>query len=143
VKPDGITDRPVPPWELPGAFRRDAEPHRADWLSGLANAAYGACSLAFVISTPIVLVAVVGGREEAEVGAAVLAISALPGLLLGAVALAQARRDLGLMLRGLMDPGGQDRTAIAAQRGRDAVVLSLILRGAAAYVLLLLALSRG
>ncbi len=47
------------------------------------------------------------------------------------------------MLRGLMDPGGQDRTAIAAQMGRDAVVLSLILWGAAAYVLLLLALSRG
>jgi hypothetical protein len=32
MKPEGITDRPLPPWELPGAFRRDITPHRGPLL---------------------------------------------------------------------------------------------------------------
>src|SRR3954467_11731752 len=36
---DGITDRPLPPWELPGNFRRDCEPHRASLLQGVARVA--------------------------------------------------------------------------------------------------------
>jgi hypothetical protein len=144
MKPEGITDRPGPPWELPGAFRRDGEPHRADWLTRLARAAYGACSFALVMSILLGCTTVEGGTRwgDAEVAAALVVLYTLPGLLLGSIALAQARRDLGLMLRGLMDPSGQDRTAEAAQWGRNAVVVSLISCGAA-VALLLVALCRG
>jgi hypothetical protein len=144
MKPEDITDRPVPPWELPDAFRRDGVPHRAGWLYGLANAAYGACSLALLLSLPTLLAAVAGDVHgpDAMVFAAVAALLALPALLLGGLALTLARRDRGLMLRGLMDPAGQDRTAIAAKMGRDAVVFSLVVDGAA-VALLLLALCRG
>lgn len=144
MKPDGITDRPVPPWELPGAFRRDGVPHRAGWLDALANAAYGACSLALLLSIPAVLAPVGGGvgGPDAKMFAALAAILALPALLLGTAALALARRDLGLMLRGLMDPSGQDRTAIAAKMGRDAVVFGLIICGTAG-AMFLLAICRG
>lgn len=36
---EGIqADKPVPPWELPGCFRLDCEPHRGDMLKRLAIA---------------------------------------------------------------------------------------------------------
>ena len=143
MKPEGITDRPIPPWELPGAFRRDCQPHRADWLSRLARAGHVACALALLNSVGFALAAVSGGpRPAAEVSAAAAVLFAVPALLLGVTALAQARRDLGLMLRGVMDPSGQDRTAAAAQMGRETVVFSLVICGAAVAVLLR-ALCRG
>ena len=144
MKPEGITDRPIPPWELPGAFRRDGESHRADWLSRLASAGNVACAFALLIAVPFGLAAVSGGAHwwDAEVFAALAVLFAVPALLLGITALAQARRDLGLMLRGVMDPSGRDRTADAAKMGRDTVVFSLTLCGAA-VALLLLALCRG
>jgi ABC-type dipeptide/oligopeptide/nickel transport system permease component len=144
MKPDGITDRPVPPWELPGAFCRDGEPHRADWLCRVGRAGCGAALFAWVISLPITFAAVSDSVRwrNAKVSAALVVLFALPGLLLGITAMAQARRDLGLMLRGMMDPSGRGRTADAAVMGRDAVVFSLIICGAA-VALLLLALRRG
>ena len=48
---DGITDRPsppVPPWELPGNFRRDCEPHRAGLLQALALLSAGTGVVALV-----------------------------------------------------------------------------------------------
>ena len=144
MKPDGITDRPVPPWELPGAFRRDGEPHRAGWVSRLARAGQGATSFALLLAVPAVFAPVGGGVpwRDAEVFAASAGLFALPGLLLGVTAMVQARRDLGLMQRGLMDPSGRGRTADAAQIGREAVVFSLLISAGAAVVLLL-ALWRG
>jgi hypothetical protein len=94
-------------------------------------------------SVGFALAAVSGGpRPAAEVSAAAAVLFAGPALLLGVTALAQARRDLGLMLRGVMDPSGQDRTAAAAQMGRETVVFSLVICGAAVAVLLR-ALCRG
>jgi hypothetical protein len=46
------------------------------------------------------------------------------------------------MLRGLMDPSGRERTTAAAKRGRETVVFSLVICGAAVAVLLR-ALCRG
>jgi hypothetical protein len=143
MKPEGITDRPVPPWELPGAFRRDCEPHRADWLFRLANAGHVACAFALLLSVSVGLAAFSSANwQEAEVFAALVVLFAVPALLLGVIALAQARRDLGLMLRGVMDPSGRDRTTKAARMGRETVAFSLILCGAAVAVLLR-ALCRG
>jgi hypothetical protein len=143
MKPEGITDRPVPPWERPGAFRCDGEPHRADWLSKWASAGHVACALALLNSVGFALAAVSGGpRPAAEVSAAAAVLFAVPALLLGSITLAQARRDLGLMLRGLMDPSGRDRTTAAAKVGRETVVFSLVICGAAVAVLLR-ALCRG
>jgi hypothetical protein len=143
MKPEGITDRPVPPWELPGAFRRDGEPHRADGLSRLANAGHVACAFALLLSVSVGLAAFSSANwQEAEVFAALVVLFAVPALLLGVIALAQARRDLGLMLRGLMGPSGRDRTTKAARMGRETVVFSLIICGAAVAVLLR-ALCRG
>jgi hypothetical protein len=144
MKPEGITDRPVPPWELPGAFRRDGEPHRADWLYRLAQAARWATALAMVQAGPTFFPAVGGSVRGpgAEVLAAGALLFALPGFLLAITAVAQARSDLGLMYRGLMDPSGRGRTADAAHIGREAVVFSFLISAGAAVVLLL-ALRRG
>jgi hypothetical protein len=74
----------VPPWEEPGAVRRDCEPHRTPWLYLLAWLTL----LAAILSLMCPLFVLV----------------ALP-LLFGLRA--AARRDLRLMDAGRMDPAGR------------------------------------
>src|SRR5579872_5154203 len=90
MRNEGITERPARPWELPGAVRRDCEPHRGELfrrLSLVTSLLAGAGVLFFV-----------------------------PALLALAVAVAvwgMARHDLALMRLGLMDPAGEDDTRYA------------------------------
>jgi hypothetical protein len=83
MRPEGITDRPGPPWELPGTIRRDREPHRGPLLRW-------------------------GARLVTALGVlgVWLVVPALLGLPLGVAVWRAARRDLALMRLGRMDPAG-------------------------------------
>jgi hypothetical protein len=93
-----ITDNPpepapwgdVPPWELPGACRLDALPHRGEWLQGLGG---WALTLGLLSSCPI--------------------LGIFPGavaLLLGLGVWWVATVDLARMRHGEMDPNGRALT---------------------------------
>jgi hypothetical protein len=97
-----ITDEPpgsepwgdVPPWELPGGFRLDAEPHRGRLLRGLGIVAVaaGAFLPGAIICAPVAL----------GLGLAVWTL---------------ARRDLERIRRGLTDPDGANLTNEARELG--------------------------
>ncbi len=99
----GITDRPGPPWELPGGFRRDCEPHRADLLLRLSGASRLCCLLALV--------------------PCFAGLPALFAVALGLTTYALARRDLALMRKELMGPSGEADTRLALEDGLCAVLL--------------------
>jgi hypothetical protein len=113
---DRITDKPpvwraepwgdVPPWERPGGFRLDAEPHRGEELCRLGNVAatMGALSL-FPLCSPF---------------------CAPFALALGLATWCLASGDLRLMRRGLMDPRGEGKTEESRQFGRSAVSFGLV-----------------
>jgi hypothetical protein len=106
-----ITDQPPgpwgdrPPWKLPGGFRRDCEPHRANLLWRLGCGAEIAGALSFV--GPLVIVA------------------APVALILGPVVHILAKHDLARMGRGLMDPAGRDWTEQACGMGVVALGLAI------------------
>jgi hypothetical protein len=111
VTPHPPDDAP-PPWEQPGAVRRDVEPHRGGLLRAL-----GVTSLIF------------GGL------APVLVVTALVAFPLGAAVWVIARRDLRQMAAGSMDSSGCGATKEGRDCGAVAAVLSLL----AALVALFLA----
>jgi hypothetical protein len=125
---DRITDKPpgpepwgdVPPWERPGGFRRDAEPHRNPLLRGLGLAAMtnllASCSLVFLGVVSIPLTCAQGW--PIEIGACLALASAVcstAAVALGLSAWTIASRDLRQMWRGSMDPDGHP----VAERARD------------------------
>jgi hypothetical protein len=81
----------VPPWEHPGAYRRDCEPHRGEVLSALGT-------LSILLSL---------------IGCISLGASAIVGFPLGLLVLYLARRDLAKMKVGQMDPHGASLTRSA------------------------------
>jgi hypothetical protein len=85
-----MADEDDRPWERPGAFRLDCEPHRGDLLFLLARLS---------ISLSCVALCVVP-----------LALIVLP---LGIVVVLLSARDLRLMDHGLMDPAGRGRVSAA------------------------------
>lgn len=113
MKPEGITGRPVPPWQLPGAVRRDCEPHRGPLLaflatSGVVTAGVSALFPLWPVTGPLALTLTLAASW-------------------------MARRDLALMRRGLMDPGGEAQTRRAlheALGGAIMAVIAAILAGA-------------
>jgi hypothetical protein len=93
----------VPPWERPGAVRRDCEPDRGSLLWWLAKASL----LLAVLSV----------------------YTCLPGFVgfpLGVATYLMARRDLAMMLAGTMDPQGETTTLRAKEDSILAVVLCLV-----------------
>jgi hypothetical protein len=91
------------PWERPGAFRLDCEPHRSGLLLAL-----GKVSLALGIASWFLLV------------------PALPGLLLGLSAFLLSWRDLKVMRSGLMDQAGERQTRRATHAALAGVALNLV-----------------
>jgi hypothetical protein len=114
----------VPPWELPGGFRFDSQPHRGPLLRRLANAAFvcsmlsyypilGSCCLVFCF-------------EESWIkifGTA--AVLGLLGSCLGLVVWLLARGDLEAMRTGLIDPEGKWETKFGRDRAVDSFGLGL------------------
>ena len=89
------------PWERPGSVRRDSESHRGRLLSSLGTASF-CCGVVAVCFAPAGVI----------------------GLLLGLWVRGAARRDLGQMDAGTMDPDGLAQTRAALSDATLAVVLS-------------------
>jgi hypothetical protein len=103
----------VPPWEEPGAVRRDCEPHRGPFLYHLASIGFVAAALSLICP--------------------LFAVISVPFLL---VLRALAGRDLRLMDAGRMDPGGWKLTEgvrKAATRYLLIPVLGLVLWGGVVF----------
>jgi hypothetical protein len=99
--PEQLDTGETPPWERPGAVRRDAEPHRGDLLVGLADLAFIMTMLSFVLLLPLLI--------------------AVP---LAVVARVLAGRDLDHMGSGHTDREGEHRTRLAWEKSRNAILLS-------------------
>jgi hypothetical protein len=91
------------PWEQPGCFRLDCEPHRGHLLK-------------------------VGGAVAIWCGlyAVIFLLPALVGLPLGVVTAVLAARDLEMMRAGRMDPAGWSPTRLALYDGAGGAALSLL-----------------
>lgn len=92
------------PWEVPGACRRDCEPHRAGLLLALARTS----DWCFVLGT-------------------ILVFPALIGVALGLYVWWMARTDVRKMSLGLMDVAGLGRTKSARALAIIGMVSSIIL----------------
>jgi hypothetical protein len=95
----------VPPWERPGAVRRDCEPHRGEVLHWLT----GACVLWGLLSFVPCL----------------LGLPGLIGVPLGLTTWQLARHDLAQMRAGLMDPQGERMTEDARHFGCLCMIVNL------------------
>jgi hypothetical protein len=93
----------VPPWEQPGAYRRDCASHRGELLEllGLASILLSCC------------------------GFITLGVSALVGLPLGFLVMYLARCDLAQMKLGKMDPHGEPMTDGAWYQGCCGALVAL------------------
>lgn len=98
-------EQPVPPWEQPGCFRMDCEPHRGELLIGAGRA---------VLILGIVSLLPFGF---------LLAPLAVP---LGLATWFLALSDLGKMRQGLMDPDGKNLTTAAWKMSLGGVLMALL-----------------
>jgi hypothetical protein len=105
MRNEGITDRPVPPWQLPGAVRRDCEPHRGPLVQGACRTASAlSCLLAFAPLYLLPGLFVTRWWPQLLWGVPLLP---LVGFLASLAAWAVARHDLALIRAGRMDPAGR------------------------------------
>jgi hypothetical protein len=110
----------VPPWQLPGNFRLDAEPHSGPLVRDLANAAW----VGAVLSHACLPVCCLGA--PALVVGAVALCAAFLGAVLAPAAWLLAGRDLAGMEAGRIDRRGEGEAHFARQRGRVAFVLAVV-----------------
>jgi hypothetical protein len=104
---EGIqADKPVPPWEQPGCFRLDGEPHRGDMLWWLACAG-------FVLGI-LTLVPVCGW------------LFGLLGIPVGLCNRHIAKGDLAKMQTGLMDSAGEEDTVLAMSLSAHGLWCSIV-----------------
>lgn len=108
-------DKAVPPWERPGCFRRDCEPHRGEIVTGMAIAGLIVSQVSMCL--PLLLVI---------------------GMPLNAITWYLARLDGTKMRKGLMDPSGEKVTAEARQTAGFAFALGIFWAAAWAALLLML-----
>jgi hypothetical protein len=113
-----MTEADACPWDSRYHLRRDADPHRGQFLKLLGTVSV-LCGLVSVF----------------------LVIPSLLGLPVGLFAVLAARRDLGKMRAGLMDPRGSSVTADAANMAFCGVVANTVAPPFLPAVLLLFWLS--
>jgi hypothetical protein len=118
------SDWEVPPWQIPGNFRLDCDPHRGFLLRWMANIAYlcALSGLCFFLAVPLFSLF---GRF----GYAACLFTCLGGVggFLGLAAWLLARRDLARIRAGRMDPNGEWEVRFALARGCASFLLSLLL----------------
>ena len=103
---EGIqTDESIPPWERPGCFRRDCEPHRGDmlWWLGFTSHFLG-------------ILALVPGCGW---------MPGIVGIPFGLCGRYMAKGDLVKMRAGRMNPYGEGITESAMSRCEDGLVFSI------------------
>lgn len=114
------TNKPIPPWEQPGCFRLDCEPHRSTLLLWLAFPTFLPCFLSFMTLAELLR----NWRFNPVVNAwgcidgDCVLLSCLDILIFSACGMAlalpswlMAQHDLDKMRKGLMDPTDKNSTA--------------------------------
>jgi hypothetical protein len=132
------SDRPVEPWERPGHFRLDCEPHHGTvllWMAipGMIAGGTGVYFLVTVLYAALihrVTPATVLAEPETAEQALVLLVATVVGMVLGHAAWVLSRRDLAAMKAGLVDPRGQ----LATVEARRFALVGLVSSGVAAPV---------
>jgi hypothetical protein len=119
--PDDPDASSIPPWEMPGAFRRDCEPHRAGLLVRLAHISMSSGYLSVVLYFFMVPLGPLAILLLFLVIAPVLIALALGGL-----TYLLSRHDLARMERGFMDRTGQAATESARRNSATAVRLGAL-----------------
>jgi hypothetical protein len=110
---EGATADDRPPWEQPGAVRRDCEPHRGTMLLGLGRLSLWLVALSLLLGLMSVVLAVP----------------------LAVVVLVMASRDRAKMRAGTMDPAGESLARKGSRYGTAALVLcALVLLGVGCFV---------
>jgi len=104
----------VLPWEAPGAYRRDCEPHRGDVLQLLGGVSLMLGCIGFIS----------------------LGATAVVGFPLGLLVLYLARRDLAKMKVGNMDPHGESLTDSAWAQACCGALVSLAALALGALVMM-------
>lgn len=104
----------LPPWEQPGAVRRDCEPHRGELLMHMAAASFACAAL----------------------GCLSWGITGILSIALGLSVLILARRDLAAMSAGSIDPSGEWITRRARRRSVRAIALCVGIWSLASAILL-------
>jgi hypothetical protein len=97
-------EKPVPPWERPGCFRMDCEPHRAGLLRLMGTASLIASYFSIPLPFPFLVV----------------------GLPLSGMTWLMARSDLAKIQKGLMHPGGEWLAIAARKAGLSGLVFNLL-----------------
>lgn len=121
ASPSGIqTEKPLQPWELPGSFRADCEPHRGKRLFCAAVA-----SLVFAIHNTLLLTVycALDASGDVSISTPVVLGSTLAlvaALAVGLTSYVLACRDLTRMQKGLMDRRGEKWTREARDLSRAA-----------------------
>lgn len=116
----------VPPWELPGNCRLDAEPHRGALLRRLANAGFVCAVVSYYPAVCVLVACLVHDRLVfllLFVPAIVLALFASG---VGLTVRALAGRDLAGMRAGLIDAGGYWETEFGQRRAAVSAALGLV-----------------
>jgi hypothetical protein len=112
------------PWEQPGSFRRDCEPHRGGLLFALGQVSLLLGCLALFCLIPSVLGLAGQARQPAIAFTGLFCgVPSVLGLAVGVPTWVLARRDLGQMEAGLMDPGGRRKTQAGLGQAKVGVVL--------------------
>ena len=101
--PSRDDENELPPWEQPGAVRRDCESHRAGLVKLLMR-----ISIFFTIFAPC------------------CGIPGIPGAAFGLAGWLVARHDLRRMAAGRMDPEGLEPTRDAMQKAIVSMIASII-----------------
>jgi hypothetical protein len=139
-------EKPVPPWEQPGFFRLDCEPHRGTLLNWLAFPSLFLCYFSILVQFVFFWSALHAhhGLWSAFTNPRYLNVCAI-GLtfsLLGApLSLASwviARHDLVIMSKGLMDPAGEKKTSGAWLMGLVGLLVCGVLIAYCGTVLLVM-----
>ncbi len=116
-------DKSIPPWEQPGFYRMDCEPHRSALLLCLSLPTFIPCLPAFLFLYTVLFIYVnrrgdfppelYGDKyplPEAGFPGFLILILSLIGIVLALPALRLARHDLTKMRAALMDPRGKPLT---------------------------------
>lgn len=111
-------DKPVPPWERPGCFRMDCDPHRAPLLRVM-----GIASVVGGLSGFLPLLFIFAGSPYGILGALFLCLVVSP--LISLATRFMARSDLAKMEKGLIDPSGEEQTVKALADSKTGLGLNL------------------
>jgi hypothetical protein len=116
-----LANESVPPWEQPGCFRLDCEPHRGELLKAIASVSV---AVSFISICPLTYIAL---------------ILALP---LSLSIWLLARHDLALMRKGKIDPHGEGLTDGARRLSFGAFVAAVIVSAFWGSILLIFLLGQ-